>query len=239
MIRRMKWVRPRVLAALAVAACSDSVGPILRCVTNCVETVQVEPGTVIARPGDTLRYTATLHSIGTVKPGVSWSARPSEVLDVDSTGRAVVRGLGTGNVLAVPLGDSSAFGYGVLWAVAGDTTVFPIFTRFDDPATGAPIEPYSAADSVVIGLTYLIGTAYSGPTVSTVEMTITGVGIDTTFTAPAAAGNGRPAIAVFRIGNPRRRAGATPGAVYTARLALGLAGGGRLLNPAIFSPLPF
>jgi hypothetical protein len=49
-----------------------------------------------------------------------------------------------------------------------------LFTGFDDPATGDPIEEYSAADSVVIGLTYLIGTAYSGPTVSTVEMTFTG-----------------------------------------------------------------
>jgi hypothetical protein len=227
-----------VLVSLVVAACGDSVDPILRCVTNCVDIVRVEPATVIARPGDTLRYTATLHTIGTVKPGVSWSARPSEILDVDSTGRVVVRGLGAGNVLAVPVGDTSAFGYAVVWAVAGDTTVFPIFTRFDDPATGAPIEAYSAADSVVIGLTYLIGTAYSGPTVSTVEMTITGPGIDTTFTAPATTRNGLPALAAFRIGNPRRRVGATFGAVYTARLAFGLAGGGRLLSPVIFSPLP-
>jgi hypothetical protein len=235
----MKWVRPLVLAPLAVAACADSVVPILRCVTDCVEIVQVEPRTVIARPGDTLQYTATLHTIGTVKPGVSWSGRPSEILDVDSTGRVVVRGLGTGNVEAIPLGDTRAFGYAVVWAVAGDTSVLPMFTGFDDPATGDPIEAYSAADSVVIGLTYLIGTAYSGPTVSAVEMTLTGAGIDTTFTAPATARNGRPAFAALRIGNPRRRAGATHGAVYTARLAFGLAGGGRLLSPVIFSPLPF
>jgi hypothetical protein len=233
----MKWVRPLVLGSLAVAACADSVGPILGCVTDCVDVVQVEPGTVIARPGDTLRYTARLHTIGTVKPGVSWSGRPSEILDVDSTGRAVVRGLGTGNVFAVPLGDTRAFGYAVVWAVAGDTSVFPLFTGFDDPATGAAIEPYSAGDSIVIGLTYLIGTAYSGPTVSTVEMTLTGPGIDTTFTTPATPGKGRPALAELRIGNPRRRAGATRGAVYTARLAFGLAGGGRLLSPVIWSPV--
>src|SRR5262245_53172947 len=107
----MKWVRPLVLAPLAVAACGDSIGPLFRCAADCVEMVQVEPHVVIARPGDTLRYTAKLQIIGTVKPGVTWSGRPSEILDVDTTGRVVVRGLGTGNVVAVPLGDARAFGY--------------------------------------------------------------------------------------------------------------------------------
>jgi hypothetical protein len=141
-------VRPLVLA-LAVATCAEPIDPIIRCVTDCVESVRVEPRTVIALPGDTLQYSATLQIIGTVKPGVSWSGRPSEILEVDSTGRAIVRGLGTGNVVAVPLGDTLTLGYAVVWAVAGDTTVFPIFTGFDDPATGDPTEPYSAADSLV------------------------------------------------------------------------------------------
>ena len=236
---RTKRVGLLVLASLALAACGESTDPIVRCVTNCVDFVQVDPHTVIALPGDTLQYTVTMHTIGTVKPGIRWSGQPSEILDVDSTGRAIVRGVGGANVFAAPLGDTGALGYAVVWAVAGDTTVLPMFTRFDDPATGAPIEAYSVADSLVIGFTYLIGTAYSGPAVSTVEMTLTGAGIDTTFTTPATARRGRPAFATLRIGNPRRRAGATRGAVYTARVALGLVGGARLSSPVVFSPLPF
>ena len=73
----MKWIRLLVLASLAVAACGDSVVPILRCVADCVETIELEPRAVLARPGDTLQYTAKLHIIGTMKPGVTL-VRPAE-----------------------------------------------------------------------------------------------------------------------------------------------------------------
>ena len=240
--RRVRMGALAVLLLGTAAACTPLGAPDENACSGaqCIDTIQIIATRRYLLVGDTTRLQGEVLTRNGVATPFTWRAGQPAVATVDASGLVTARGRGRGQIVAVPVSDTSVFASVSFDVVSGDSSTVPFVVAVTDVATRSAIQYGGAVgDSIDVTLEYASG-RLADQVVQAAQLRITGGGRDTTLTlaqpgAPGTIGRGSVRLRF----TPPAGSNVRPFAqgYYTARTILQLAGGRTLsvVFPALFA----